>query len=97
MKHVLVAAIFAAGPAFADVIARQGEDSVRLTQNPCQIAEHQAFPEGIPEPFRAASAVVSKRLYVACWALRSDGNVFLIFDDNDVGMVPVSLFKADGV
>jgi hypothetical protein len=97
MRKYLAAALLAASPAMADVIARSGEDSVRLTQNPCQITEHQAFPTGIPEEFRAASAVVSKKLYVACWALRMDGQVFLIYDDGDAGLVPVSLFKQDGL
>lgn len=96
MKTLLVAALLAAGPAVADVIARSGEDSVRLTQSPCAIAEHPAFPTGIPEVFRAASAVVSKQMYVACWALRSDGQVFIVYDDGDAGLIPAGMFKQDG-
>ena len=96
MKHVLIAALLAAGPAMADVIARSGEDSVRLTQNPCSITQHQAFPTGIPDVFRAASAVVGKQLYTACWGLRADGVVFVIYEDGDVALIPVNHFKPDG-
>jgi hypothetical protein len=96
MRSLLIAALIAAGPATADVIARQGEDSVRLTHNPCTLTQHQAFPTGIPESFLSASAVVDKRMYVACWAMRADGQVVVLYDDGDVGMVPATSFRQDG-
>jgi hypothetical protein len=97
MRFVLLcAAALAAAPAMAqDLVARQGNNIVRLTDGPCTsepvLARLQPeFRSG----FKAALAVVEGRTFEACW--RRTGNVaHLLYEDGDQGIVPLSDLKPD--
>jgi hypothetical protein len=92
---VLCAATLALAPAFADdLIAREGDDSVRLADAPC---ESQVIMKLVPEThgeYKKASAVVKGQNYVACW--REMGNVaHLIYEDGDQGIIPMVELKRE--
>jgi len=91
MRAIILAAIVATS-AQADMIARHGGDSVRLTGEACP--ESIALPDGADRrAFRKAVAVVGGERYTACHALRVDGLVVLIYQDGDAGLIPVVQFR----
>ncbi len=97
MRYVLLcAAAFAAGPALAqDLVARQGNDTVRLADGPC--TSEQVLARLQPElrsEFRAALAVVEGRTFEACWHPAGDA-AHLLYEDGDQGIVPLSDLKPD--
>ena len=71
---LLCAAALAAAPAMSqDLVARQGNDTVRLADGPC--TSQQVLARLRPEfhsEFKAAMAVVEGRSFEACW--RPAGN-----------------------
>jgi hypothetical protein len=91
MRAIILAALGATS-AQADMIARHGADSVRLTGEACP--ESIALPDGADRrAFRKAVAVVGGERYTACHALRVDGLVVLIYQDGDAGLIPVVQFR----
>ena len=91
-----VAAAFAAAPVFAqDLVARQGEDSVRLSDAACQSELVLSRLESAQhEEFHAATAVFQGQNFVACW--RAMGNVaFLVYEDGDQGIIPIQELKPE--
>jgi hypothetical protein len=96
MKRILLILIaaFLCGPALADeMVARNGKDSVSLQQAACPAAVLAHIPPTSRDRFQAASAVVDDRSYVACWALRPDGLVILVYEDGDGGLIPATDFR----
>lgn len=93
---LLCAAALAAAPAMAqDLVARQGNDTVRLGDAPCTSLQVLARlrPE-IQSEFKAALAVVEGRTFEACW--RPAGNVaHLLYEDGDQGLVPMADLKPE--
>lgn len=94
MRALIGAALLcAAGSSFAQtMIARQGSDSVRLSQAPCHAEVAAAVPEA--KDWRAALAVVGGQPYKACWTVRGPV-VFMRYEDGDAGAIPVQMFKED--
>ena len=91
MRAFIFAALVATS-AQADMIARHGGDSVRLTGEACP--ESIALPDGADRrAFRKAVAVVGGERYTACHALRVDGLVVLIYQDGDAGLIPAAQFR----
>lgn len=91
MRAIILAALVATS-AQADMIARHGADSVRLTGEACP--ESIALPDGADRrAFRKALAVVGGERYTACHALRVDGLVVLIYQDGDAWLIPVVQFR----
>jgi hypothetical protein len=94
----LVAAVaaFSAAPTFAqDLIARQGNDSVRLSEAACasQLVLGR-LEAGQHDEFHAATAVFQGQNFVACW--RAMGNVaFLMYEDGDQGVIPLQELKPE--
>lgn len=88
MRLFLLAALLAVGPAVAAdaMVASQGRDSVRITEAACKLSVPNK------ENLRAASAIIGGKTYVACWTV-SQGAVALIYEDGDIGIVPVGEFK----
>jgi hypothetical protein len=90
------AAALAAAPTFAqDLVAHQGEDSVRLSDTACKselvLSRLDADQH---EQFHAASAVFQGQNFQACW--RVMGNVaFLIYEDGDQGVIPIQELKPE--
>src|SRR4051812_8905709 len=95
MRVLLLAALLAAGPVIAgDLVARQGNDSVRLTEEPCPIVDAivgQA-PQGARGYLRLARAEFQGQQYTACWA--PNGNVVhLWYEDGDQGVISTQELK----
>jgi hypothetical protein len=92
----LIAASFAV-PAFAatEMIAKYGDDYVRLMDAPCPYASVLRFiNEDQRKHFRKADTRVGGQRYFACFAILGD-QVALVYEDGDKGLVPASEFKPD--
>ena len=93
---VAVAAVAAASLSFADeLVARQGNDSVRLSESACEseLVLSRVEP-GSKEVYRAATANFQGQNFVACW--RVTGNVaHLIYEDGDQGVIPIQELKPE--
>ena len=95
-KILLLCAAFAAAPVFAqDLVARQGEDTIRLAESECtDKGVLGRVPPQFHSQFRAATAVVAGHTFSACW--RKAGNAaHLVYEDGDQGIVPLSDLKAE--
>ena len=99
MKALVICAALAAtvaAPVFAEeLVARQGNDSVRLSDAACKSAQVLARIErGSAEEYRAASAVFQGQNFQACW--RMVGNAaHLVYEDGDQGIIPASELKPE--
>jgi len=93
---VLCAALAAAAPALADVlVARNGEDMVRLADAPCASeAVLSRLPPQQHASFKAATAIVDGRSYTACWRALG-GRAHLFYEDGDMGVIPLSDLRAE--
>jgi hypothetical protein len=92
---LLCAAALVAAPALADeVVASNGNDSVRLSDTPCtsQQVLSQLDPSVRPA-LRDASAVVQGQTFKACWVVHGNA-AHLLYEDGDQGLVPLADFKA---
>jgi hypothetical protein len=90
------AAMFAAAPAFADdLVARQGDDSVRLSDAACksELVLSRLEP-GMASDFRSASAVFQGQRFQACWRMMGNA-AYLVYEDGDQGVIPVNELKPD--
>ena len=100
MKAVVIcaalAAAFATAPSFAqELVARQGDDSVRLSENACnsELVLRRLEPGSAGE-YKAASAVFQGQRFTACWRIM--GNVaHLVYEDGDQGIIPAAELKPD--
>jgi hypothetical protein len=99
MKAVVICAALvaaAASPAFAqELVARQGDDSVRLSDAACksELVLGRLEP-GAANQYRAASAVFQGQRFQACW--RMVGNAaHLVYEDGDQGIIPAAELKPD--
>jgi hypothetical protein len=70
-------------------------DTVRLTQKPCGESVLRHLPQGTRGYYRAALAVIGGQQWSACWAMRQDGMVHLVYTDGDQGMIPVAQFRQE--
>lgn len=100
MKAVLscaaLLAAFAAAPAFSQVlIARQGDDSVRLSEEACKsdLVLSRLEP-GMAGEFHAASAVFQGQRFQACWRMMGNA-AYLIYEDGDQGIIPATELKPE--
>ena len=89
-------ATFAAAPAFAqELVARQGDDSVRLSDAACKSELVLARLEpNIAGEFRAASAVFQGQRFQACWRMMGNA-AYLVYEDGDQGVIPAHELKPD--
>ena len=89
-------AAFAAAPVFAqELVARQGDDSVRLSEDACssELVLKRLDPDSAGE-YKAASAVFQGQKFNACWRIM--GNVaHLVYEDGDQGIIPIQELKPD--
>ncbi len=89
-------ATLAVAPAFGqELVARQGDDSVRLSDTACssELVLRRLEP-GTAGDYKAASAVFQGQRFTACW--RMMGNVaHLIYEDGDQGIIPVAELKPE--
>ena len=97
MKPVLVlCAALAVTPVFAEeLVARNGNDSVRLGEAPCtsELVLSRLQPQ-MQSQYKAASAVVEGQSFAACW--RVVGNAaHLMYEDGDQGIIPLAELKPE--
>lgn len=93
---VAIAAAVAAAPAFSqELVARQGDDSVRLSDGACQSELVLARVEpGSQDEYKAATARFQGQNFVACW--RTMGGVaHLVYEDGDQGIIPMQELKPE--
>jgi hypothetical protein len=91
---LLCAAALVAAPALAqDVVASNGNDSVRLSDAPCssQPVLNLLEPE-LRSALRDATAVVQGKSFKACWVVHGDA-AHLLYEDGDQGLIPLADFK----
>lgn len=98
MKAFVLCAVLAAAPAFAladDLVARQGDDSVRLNDAPCASENVLGrLPVEAREEYKSASAQLQGQSFSACW--REMGNVaHLVYEDGDQGIIPMQELKRE--
>jgi hypothetical protein len=97
MRTLLIcAALVAAAPAFAqDLVARQGNDSVRLADTPCasELVLGRIQPQQ-KEEYRQASAVVDGQTFQACWRPMGS-SAHLMYEDGDQGLIPIQDLKPE--
>jgi hypothetical protein len=89
-------ATLAAAPVFAqDLIARQGDDSVRLSDDACKsdLIISRLEPGDIKE-YHAASAVFQGQRFNACWRMMGNA-AYLIYEDGDQGIIPAQELKPE--
>ena len=98
MKAVVFCAALAAfaAPSFAqDLIARQGDDSVRLSENACKSELVLSRIEaGTAGEYRAASAVFQGQRFQACWRMMGNA-AYLVYEDGDQGIIPAHELKPE--
>jgi hypothetical protein len=102
-RFVMKAAVFCAAltaiavaPSFAqDLIARQGDDSVRLSEQACKsdLVLSRIEP-GTAAEFHAASAVFQGQRFQACWRMMGNA-AYLVYEDGDQGIIPVHELKPE--
>ena len=91
-----LAAAFAVAPSFAqNLVARQGDDSVRLSDDSCKsdLVLSRIEP-GTADEFHAASAMFQGQRFQACWRLVGNA-AYLIYEDGDQGIIPASELKPE--
>lgn len=99
MKAVVFCAAVAtlvAAPAFAqELVARQGDDSVRLSDSACTSEQVlRRIEPGTADEYKSASAMFQGQRFNACW--RMMGNVaHLVYEDGDQGIIPVHELKPE--
>lgn len=93
---VLCAALAAAAPALADeLVARNGDDMVRLADAPCASeAVLSKLPPQQHASFKAATAVVGGQTFTACWRAVG-GRAHLFYEDGDMGVIPLTDLRAE--
>lgn len=89
-------AAFAAAPAFAEeLVARQGDDSVHLSEDACKSEQVLVRLEpGSAGEYRAASAVFQGKRFQACWRMVGDA-AHLVYEDGDQGLIPSHELKPE--
>jgi len=93
---LLLCAALTAAPVFAqDLIARNGNDSVRLADGPCtsELVLARLQPQ-VHGQYKAASAVVDGQTFVACWRVVG-GSAHLLYEDGDQGVIPMAELKPE--
>ena len=93
---VCAALVMAPALSFADeLVARQGNDSVRLSEGACesQLVLSRLSPDA-KDLYKRASAVVGGQTFNACWAVVGNA-AHLVYEDGDQGVIPLSDLKPE--
>jgi hypothetical protein len=98
MKYLLLALALLPMTSQADAVARNGDDSVRLSEAACTnaavlklLAEHE--PDEVDSSMKAETRL-SGVVYQACWH-PMPGGAHLVYEDGDQGLMPWELFEKD--
>ena len=87
-------ATFAVAASAQDLIARQGDDSVRLSEDACKSELVLSRIDGDGSEFHAASAVFQGQRFQACWRMMGNA-AYLVYEDGDQGIIPASELKPE--
>lgn len=94
MRYFLLMLLIVASSAFADSIAHQGADWVRITAQPCtdtKVLAYLTAAKQDPLDYRAAVGEFQGHGFVLCWKPNFEGKVIqLQYEDGDNGMIPFS-------
>jgi hypothetical protein len=97
MRLRFLAALLAAAPAFAaqEMVAKSGDDVVRIYDLPCPYASVLRFiPEEARATFRKAEARIGGQRWFACFRLVG-AQVHLVYEDADQGLIDAGEFNAE--
>lgn len=91
---LLGALLLAGGGAGAkDLVAREGSDEVRLSDEPCTDAATLAqIPPQLHGDFSKASGRMAGQDYQGCWR-RAGSAAHIVWQDGDQGLVPFSVLR----
>lgn len=94
-RFLLFVALLLALPAFAaDMIYREGANSVRLKTSACS---QKVVLDMLAPPVQAqwfdAEATVNGKNFIACWRPMGDAVIHLLYEDGDQGLIPRSNFR----
>lgn len=97
MRRFALILLVAAGSAAAeDRIARQGADSVTISERPCTVAsvliQIDKVAPGERDQFQRADATFGGQRYFACWRT-IPGGVHVVYEDGDQGVIPAGELK----
>jgi hypothetical protein len=98
MRALLIVAALAAAPALADdMVFKDDNVTVRLTEAPCTRAAFQTVLAQVkPDPAKVAVVTHGGRYLAACWLAHPEsGNVVLIDEEGDAGLIPMADFKRE--
>ena len=97
MKRAFVCAgiaVLALSAQADDMVFRQGDVSVRLTQEPCAVPQAIVMLWGVMEKAALAAEVTEgTRKTAGCWVIDADGDVALVTEDGRGGYIPGAAFK----
>jgi hypothetical protein len=93
---LLLCAALVSMPALSqNLVARQGEDTIRLGDAPCSDESVlNNVPPQFREEFMSASAVVQGHAFAACWR-KAGSAAHLVYEDGDQGILPLSDLKEE--
>jgi hypothetical protein len=93
MRKLFCLLALLAFPAWADLVAKDGENEVRLMMTPCRSAAILATikPEHRDE-FQAGQATFEGRGYTFCWGDTKEGAYWLAFDNGKHAVISVTSF-----
>jgi hypothetical protein len=91
---LLIAAALVAAPAFADdLVASNGNDSVRLSDGPCKNEQVLKLLEPkYQDKFKEATAKLNGQTFAACWHPLGSA-ALLLYEDGDQGLIPMTELK----
>jgi hypothetical protein len=86
---------FAADATEIDLVFRNGDLTVRLTGDPCEIPlPLMAIPQVIPGAKILKAHVMAGRDQKACWAVDAEDDVLVVTEQGGGGWIPLKSFKA---
>ena len=96
MRKLMIAALLAAGSAHADLIVRNDGNWLQLHESQCKSAEVLSLlRDEWKDKFHSASSFANGQNFAACW-IENNGFAFVLFDDGDRLVLPLSAFKQEG-
>lgn len=77
-----------------DMLFRQGDTAIRLTQGDCAVPQAIVMLWGVAEKTaHAAEVTEGQRKTAACWVLDADADVAIVTEDGRGGFIPAAAFK----
>lgn len=94
MRALLLVLLLVAFPASAgELVAKRGDDEVRLFDSPCiHGGTLGQIPPAMREQFHKATGRFNGQMFYGCWIPRGDMAVVL-WEDGDQGLIPLAELK----